>query len=142
MRMQALSIHTSTEQPKDADWAHIVLDFLKAYVEDMGAELLMDVDDHKAYVTGLIESLRHAASELQAGWFECCRSIMNSSERSRLSTTRHTVPRSPCAVRHRFRQRSSSSARSGWCATGRHSAQPPTMCKSRACPHYGVVLNT
>ena len=71
MRMQALSIHTSTEQPKDADWAHIVLDFLKAYVEDMGAELLMDVDDHKAYVTGLIESLRHAASELQTGWSRC-----------------------------------------------------------------------
>lgn len=67
MRMQALSIHTFTEQAKDADWVHIVLDFLKAYVEDMGAELLMDVDDHKAYVTGLIESLRHAASELQAG---------------------------------------------------------------------------
>ncbi|TFY59462.1 hypothetical protein EVJ58_g5755 [Rhodofomes roseus] len=66
MRMQALSIHTSTEQAKDADWAHIVVDFLKAYVEDMGAELLMDVDDHKAYVTGLIESLRHAAAELQA----------------------------------------------------------------------------
>ncbi|KAI0736997.1 trafficking protein particle complex subunit 10 [Fomitopsis betulina] len=66
MRMQALSIHTSTEQPKDADWAHIVLDFLKAYVVDMGAELLMDVDDQKAYVTGLIETLRHAASELQA----------------------------------------------------------------------------
>ncbi|KAH9934671.1 trafficking protein particle complex subunit 10 [Fomitopsis serialis] len=65
MRMQALSIHASTEQVKDADWAHIVLDFLKAYVEDMGADLLMDVDDHKAYVTGLIESLRHAADELQ-----------------------------------------------------------------------------
>ncbi|KZT68199.1 hypothetical protein DAEQUDRAFT_693019 [Daedalea quercina L-15889] len=65
MRMQALSIHASAEQAKDGDWAHIVLDFLKAYVEDMGAELLMDVDDHKAYVTGLVESLRRAATELQ-----------------------------------------------------------------------------
>ena len=80
MRMQALSIHTSTEQPKDVDWAHIVLDFLKAYVEDMGAELLMDVDDHKAHVTGLIESMQHAAPELQAGWSAHHQRLRNSSE--------------------------------------------------------------
>ncbi|PCH38130.1 hypothetical protein WOLCODRAFT_64398 [Wolfiporia cocos MD-104 SS10] len=66
MRLQALKIHTSTEKEKDAEWANIVLEFLKAYVEDMGQELLMDVDDHKSYISLLVQSLQAAARELKS----------------------------------------------------------------------------
>lgn len=106
MRMQALSIHTSTEQPKDADWAHIVLDFLKAYVVDMGAELLMDVDDQKAYVTGLIETLRHAASELQAGRSVHLCILSNHIERPHSLPARHAVYGPPCVIRYGLGERS------------------------------------
>lgn len=66
MRMQALTVHTSAEKARDEEWIHIVLDFLRTYVEDMGKELLMDVDDQLSYVVGLVTSLIEAARGLQA----------------------------------------------------------------------------
>lgn len=71
MRMQALTVHDLAVRAKDEEWLHIALAFLKTYVEDMGKELLMDVDDHVAYVTDLVAAVRDAARGLQSGICKC-----------------------------------------------------------------------
>ncbi|KZT11270.1 uncharacterized protein LAESUDRAFT_809238 [Laetiporus sulphureus 93-53] len=66
MRLQALTIHASSHKERDGDWISVVLEFLKAYVDDMGTELLMDVDDHKTYIAKLVAELRSAANALES----------------------------------------------------------------------------
>ncbi|CCL99344.1 uncharacterized protein FIBRA_01362 [Fibroporia radiculosa] len=65
MRLQALSVHASTAKAKDEDWAHIVLDFFKAYVDDFGKELTMDLEDETTYISGLVSDLCNSVRELQ-----------------------------------------------------------------------------
>jgi hypothetical protein len=45
----------------------ILISFLKAYVEELGKELLMLEEDKKAYVSQLVGELHNTASELDAG---------------------------------------------------------------------------
>ncbi|KAH8106751.1 trafficking protein particle complex subunit 10 [Cristinia sonorae] len=61
MLCQALDIHSSVGKARDRDWVYILLDFLKAYIQDLGKELLMVESDHMNYVTDLVEALRVAA---------------------------------------------------------------------------------
>ncbi|KAI0647217.1 trafficking protein particle complex subunit 10 [Trametes meyenii] len=64
MLNRALDIHASTEKPKDREWIHILLHFLRAYVDDVGMDLLLSKEDSEAYVTQLVSVLRAAADEL------------------------------------------------------------------------------
>ncbi|KAI0957407.1 hypothetical protein AcW1_005812 [Taiwanofungus camphoratus] len=66
MRTQALAVHASTEKAKDGEWIHILLEFLRVYVADMGRELLADVDDHNSFISALICSLKDATRGLQS----------------------------------------------------------------------------
>lgn len=67
MLFQALGIHTAAEKPKDREWVFILLNFLKAYVQDLGKELLMDDDYHVSYVTDLIHALHEATRDAETG---------------------------------------------------------------------------
>ena len=67
MLTHALNLYSSSQQSKDRDWIYLVLEFLKAYVEDLGKELLVEADDHRAYISGLIAAFKDAAANLQSG---------------------------------------------------------------------------
>lgn len=67
MHYQAVDIHSKLEKPKDREWIHIILDFLKAYVADLSQEFLMKNEDKTEYISGLIDNLRTAASDLDSG---------------------------------------------------------------------------
>ena len=67
MLNRALNIHAAAEKPKDREWIHVLLHFLRAYVEDMGRQLLMSEEDSAAYVQGLATQLKAAAQELDTG---------------------------------------------------------------------------
>jgi trafficking protein particle complex subunit 10 len=71
MLTKSLDLHTESQKTKDADWIHVVLDYLKAYVQDMGKALLITVEDHVAYTSALVKSLREAASDLESGECGC-----------------------------------------------------------------------
>ncbi|TFK86916.1 hypothetical protein K466DRAFT_586827 [Polyporus arcularius HHB13444] len=66
MLNRALNIHEAAAKPKDREWIHVLLHFLRAYVEDMGRQLLMSEEDSAAYVQGLATQLKEAAQELDS----------------------------------------------------------------------------
>ncbi|KIP08175.1 hypothetical protein PHLGIDRAFT_88626 [Phlebiopsis gigantea 11061_1 CR5-6] len=65
MLTRALDLHDSAEKPHDRDWLSILLDYLKAYVHDLGRALLITKEDHVAYTSSLVHALRQAASSLE-----------------------------------------------------------------------------
>ena len=67
MLNRALSIHASAEKAKDREWIHVLLHFLRAYVDSMGRDLLLGEEDSKSYIEGLVTSLRTAAQALDSG---------------------------------------------------------------------------
>ena len=67
MLNRALNIHHAAEKEKDREWIHILLHFLRAYVEDGGRDLLLCEEDNKAYVEGLVVALKEAAQSLDNG---------------------------------------------------------------------------
>ncbi|CAA7265369.1 unnamed protein product [Cyclocybe aegerita] len=66
MLSRALDTHVAFDKPKDAEWIHIVLSFLKAYVEHYDEEMLMHNVDKVDYVSKLIESLRVSVERLES----------------------------------------------------------------------------
>ncbi|KAF7793103.1 hypothetical protein EIP86_004211 [Pleurotus ostreatoroseus] len=64
MLTQALDLHAQSGKPRDRDWILILLEFLKAYVQDMGKSLLTAKEDHVAYASSLVDVLRDAAQAL------------------------------------------------------------------------------
>ena len=72
MLSRAIDTHAELQRPKDREWIHILISFLKAYVEELGKELLMLEDDKKVYVSRLVDELHTAASELDAGKLLLC----------------------------------------------------------------------
>ncbi|KAI0831480.1 trafficking protein particle complex subunit 10 [Trametes gibbosa] len=66
MLNRALDIHASAEKVKDREWIHILLHFLRAYVDDTGMDLLLTHDDSQAYVAQLVSALKDAAHALDA----------------------------------------------------------------------------
>ncbi|EIW60047.1 uncharacterized protein TRAVEDRAFT_164477 [Trametes versicolor FP-101664 SS1] len=66
MLNRALDIHAFAEKSKDREWIHILLHFLRAYVDDMGMDLLLSTDDSEAYVAQLVSALKDAAHELDS----------------------------------------------------------------------------
>ena len=67
MLSQALDIHNTVGKARDRDWVYILLDFLKAYIQDFGKELLLTEPDHITYVTNLVQALSAAAKDAPAG---------------------------------------------------------------------------
>ncbi|KAG5647176.1 hypothetical protein DXG03_001133 [Asterophora parasitica] len=67
MLSRALDTHEVFEKDKDTEWIHILLSFLKSYVDSQGSELFLHSEDKVEYVTRLVESLRLAASRLDTG---------------------------------------------------------------------------
>ncbi|KAG5639493.1 hypothetical protein H0H81_000633 [Sphagnurus paluster] len=67
MLSRALDAHADFQQEKDTEWIHILLSFLKSYIENLGSELLMHEDDKVEYITKLVDNLRQAASKLETG---------------------------------------------------------------------------
>ncbi|KAG6825950.1 hypothetical protein H0H92_001746 [Tricholoma furcatifolium] len=66
MLSKALDTHADLRQEKDTEWIHILLSFLKSFVDSQGAELLMHEEDKVEYITRLVESLYQAATKLDA----------------------------------------------------------------------------
>ncbi|EMD38446.1 hypothetical protein CERSUDRAFT_153326 [Gelatoporia subvermispora B] len=66
MLTRALELHDSSEKEKDKDWIHLVLEFLKAYVDDFGKELIMLEIEREQYLTNLLTSLKDTATGLQS----------------------------------------------------------------------------
>lgn len=67
MLSRALDTHSEMKKLKDTEWIHILLSFLKTYIENLGSEMLMHEDDKTAYVTKLVNDMGRAASELEGG---------------------------------------------------------------------------
>ncbi|KAG6865627.1 hypothetical protein C0991_000914 [Blastosporella zonata] len=66
MLSKALDTHAHFEQKKDMEWIHIVLSYLKSYIDNLGSELLMHEQDKMEYISRLVESLHQAAVKLDA----------------------------------------------------------------------------
>ncbi|RDB24044.1 Trafficking protein particle complex subunit 10 [Hypsizygus marmoreus] len=66
MLSRALDTHADLNQDKDSEWIHILLSFLKAYIENAGSELLMHEEDKIAYISQLVEGMQLAASQLES----------------------------------------------------------------------------
>lgn len=67
MLSQALDTHYRLEKPKDRDWLHILLSFLKSYVHDLGEALLMHEEDKASYVNDLVAAMKTSADDLDSG---------------------------------------------------------------------------
>ncbi|KAF7964535.1 hypothetical protein HWV62_6039, partial [Athelia sp. TMB] len=66
MLSQAIDTHAKLNNPKDREWIHITLSYLKTYVEELGNELLLHEDDKVAYVGKLIAEMRNASQDLES----------------------------------------------------------------------------
>lgn len=67
MLSRALDTHADFQQEKDTEWIHILLSFLKSYVDISGCDLLIHEKDKAEYISELVHSLQQAASQLEAG---------------------------------------------------------------------------
>lgn len=67
MLTKALDLHDSVEKPRDREWLLVLLEYLKAYVHDLGKALLVTKEDHVAYTSSLVRALREAASAVETG---------------------------------------------------------------------------
>ena len=67
MLSRALDTHSLLEKAQDVEWIHIVLSFLKTYVEHRNSEILLHGTDKIGYVANLIDSLKTSAERLEAG---------------------------------------------------------------------------
>jgi len=66
MLSRAINTHAELERPRDREWIHILLSFLRTYTNDMSTELISE-NDEEQYITHLITALRTAASSLDSG---------------------------------------------------------------------------
>lgn len=63
----ALDTHAELDKTKDREWIHILLSFLKTYVETVGLDLLMHEEDSVEYISRLVQAMRDSATMLEAG---------------------------------------------------------------------------
>ncbi|KAG6836752.1 hypothetical protein H0H93_003831 [Arthromyces matolae] len=66
MLSRALDTHADYHQEKDTEWIHILLSFLKSYIDNLGLEVLIHQENQIEYISNLVESLQQAASNLDA----------------------------------------------------------------------------
>ncbi|KAJ7285957.1 trafficking protein particle complex subunit 10 [Mycena rebaudengoi] len=62
----ALDTHSGLEKPRDREWIHILLSFLKTYVDTVGLDLLMHDEDKTEYISRLVEAMKDSAAALDA----------------------------------------------------------------------------
>lgn len=67
MLSRALDTHSLLEKAQDVEWIHIVLSFLKTYVEHRNSEILLHEADKVGYIANLIDSLKTSSERLEAG---------------------------------------------------------------------------
>lgn len=67
MLSRAIDAHAALRKPRDREWIHILLAFLKTYVIDKSAELVVSDEDIMKYIAGLVRALREAAEKLDSG---------------------------------------------------------------------------
>ena len=67
MLSRALDTHNLLEKAQDVEWIHIVLSFLKTYVEHRNSEILLRETDKIGYIANLIDSLKTSAERLETG---------------------------------------------------------------------------
>lgn len=67
MLHRALQTHKQLQKPQDTEWLHMVLSFLKAYVEHQDDEMLIQEVDKVEYVSRLVDSLRKTVEGLENG---------------------------------------------------------------------------
>ncbi|KAF8810122.1 hypothetical protein BYT27DRAFT_7135471 [Phlegmacium glaucopus] len=65
MLSRALDTHGLLEKAQDVEWIHIVLSFLKTYVEQCNSEMLLHEADRISYIANLINSLKISAKRLE-----------------------------------------------------------------------------
>lgn len=66
MLTRALDLHAEAQKPQDKDWILVLLEFLKAYVQDLGKALLITKEDHQAYTSSLVNALGDSARSLKS----------------------------------------------------------------------------
>ncbi|KAI0341805.1 hypothetical protein BDW22DRAFT_1377071 [Trametopsis cervina] len=66
MLTRSLDLHATSQKPRDKEWLNVLLDFLKAYVQDLGKALLITTEDHVAYTTSLVGRLRETSESLES----------------------------------------------------------------------------
>lgn len=72
MLSRAIDAHAALEKPRDREWIHILLAFLKTCVNDRSTELVMSDEDITGYISGLMSFLREAAEKLDSGIYTAC----------------------------------------------------------------------
>lgn len=77
MLSNAIETHRGLEKSKDREWVHMLLAYLKSYVDGLSNQLLMDQPDKTAYVGKLVSEMRTASKELEEGEFATIRLLRN-----------------------------------------------------------------
>ena len=67
MLSRALDTHAMTQKGQDGEWMHILLNFLKSYVEHRGADMLIPIGDPTAYVLKFVVALKEVATAIETG---------------------------------------------------------------------------
>ncbi|KAK7014963.1 trafficking protein particle complex subunit 10 [Favolaschia claudopus] len=62
----ALDTHAELDKTRDREWIHILLSFLKTFVDTVGLDLLMHEDDRVEYVSRLVQSMKDSATVLES----------------------------------------------------------------------------
>ncbi|KAJ7940762.1 trafficking protein particle complex subunit 10 [Mycena leptocephala] len=62
----ALDTHAELDKTKDREWIHILLSFLKTYVDTVGLDLLMHEEDSVEYISRLVQAMRDSATMLES----------------------------------------------------------------------------
>ncbi|KAF8652735.1 hypothetical protein AX16_004233 [Volvariella volvacea WC 439] len=65
MLSRALDTHALMSKPKDTEWIHILLSYIKTYVDCEGTDMLLHGQDRVDYLSGLLEQLISAAAALE-----------------------------------------------------------------------------
>lgn len=67
MLSRALDTHAKLDKSKDREWIHILLSYLKTYIDVLGMETSMHERDKDAHISQLVEAMRVSAGELDSG---------------------------------------------------------------------------
>lgn len=63
-----LDTHQKLNRSKDSEWSHILLNFLKTYVESHGHDIFLSSEEDKVeYVTRLVRELTEVAATVPNG---------------------------------------------------------------------------
>lgn len=67
MFSRAMDVHAMSEKEQDREWVHLLLSYLKSFVEDRGDYLLLHDDEKTAYISQLVAAVTDAVGRLEEG---------------------------------------------------------------------------